>query len=186
VRRLLNRPIKQIDFAVIDIETTGLCRENDCVVEIAAVKVKNNRIVKEKFHSLVYTEYIPYFATRIHGIDAQMVSGAPEAHEVSRDFKQFIKDCVLVGHNIVSFDMPFLYNAFSLKSQAYCVDTLKMSRLVFNKERSHKLITVAERLGIKNKKYHRALDDAMVTAQVFLEFLGLEKQKFKILKDIIA
>lgn len=185
MKRLLNTSLKNIEFAVVDLETTGFSSERDSVVEVAAVKLKNGKI-KDKFQSLIYTDYIPYHATRVHGIDIDMVSDAPSLNTVRNNFREFTKDCILVGHNIKSFDLPFLVNAFDVDESACCVDTLKISRCLFARHRSHKLEVVARRLGIDSEKYHRALDDAMVTAQVFLQFLDIEKKKFKILKDIIA
>ncbi|MCK4994435.1 MAG: 3'-5' exoribonuclease [Candidatus Omnitrophica bacterium] len=185
MKRLLNTSLKEIDFAVVDLETTGFSSIRDSVVEVAAVKVKNGRI-KDKFQSLIYTDYIPYYATRVHGIDIDMVSDAPSLNTVRNNFREFTQGCILVGHNIKSFDLPFLINAFDVEDGACCVDTLKISRCLFSGHRSHKLQAVARRLGIDSEKYHRALDDAMVTAQVFLEFLNIEKKKFRILKDIVA
>ena len=185
MKKLLNTSLKNIDFAVVDLETTGFSSERDWVVEVAAVKVKNGRI-KDKFQSLIYTDYIPYHATRVHSIDIDMVSDAPSLNTVRNNFREFTQGCVFVGHNIKSFDMPFLVDAFDVQEGTCCVDTLKMSRCLFSHQQSHKLEAVAKRLGISSVKYHRALDDAMVTAQIFLEFLSLEKKKFRILKDIIA
>ncbi|MBU1085996.1 MAG: 3'-5' exonuclease [Candidatus Omnitrophica bacterium] len=185
MKKLLNTSLDEIDFAVVDLETTGFCSQRDCVIEVAAVKIKSGNI-KEHYQSLIYAEYIPYQATRVHGIDLQMVADAPSLNTVRNDFREFIQGCVLVGHNIKSFDMPFLCNAFNIEENAFCVDTLKLSRLLFAKERTHKLSVVAQRLGIKNDRYHRALDDTLVTANVFLEFLKIGNRQFKVLKDIIA
>jgi DNA polymerase III epsilon subunit family exonuclease len=184
-KKLLNTSLNEIDFAVVDLETTGFSCTRDCVVEIAAVKVKNGKI-KDKFQSLIYTDYIPYHATRVHGIDIDMVYDAPSLSTVRSNFISFTQGCIFVGHNIKSFDMPFLVNGFDVDDNAYCVDTLKLSRYLFSDHRSHRLEVVACRLGISNEKYHRALDDAIVTAKIFLKFLKLQKKKFKILKDIIA
>lgn len=185
MKKLLNKPIKDIEFAVVDLETTGFSSYADRVIEVAAVKVKQNKII-EKFQSLIYTDYIPYYATQVHGIDIDMVQDAPSLKTVRVNFCRFIAGCVLVGHNIKSFDMPFLCNNFNIDNNAFCVDTLKISRMIFAQARTHKLIAVAQKLGINNKRYHRALDDALVTAKVFLHFLNKEKNRFKFLKDIIA
>ncbi len=185
MKRLLTTSLKKIDFAVVDLETTGFSSDRDSVVEVAAVKVRNGRI-KDKFQSFIYTDYIPYHATRVHGIDIDMVCDAPSLNTVRNNFREFTQGCIFVGHNIKTFDMPFLVNAFDVEEGICCVDTLKISRCLFARERTHKLEAVARRLGISSRKYHRALDDAMVTAKIFLEFLNLEKKRFRILKDIIA
>jgi DNA polymerase III epsilon subunit family exonuclease len=185
MKKMLNTALSKIDFAVVDLETTGFCSERDCVIEIAAVRIKQGKI-KDHYQSLIYTDYIPYHATRVHGIDAEMVEDAPSLNTVRNDFKDFVKGCVLVGHNIKSFDMPFLQNEFDIDEDYFCVDTLKLSRFLFAHERRHKLSIVAQRLGIESERYHRALDDTIVTANVFLQFLKIGKDRFKVLKDIIA
>lgn len=185
MNKLLNTFVDKIDFAVVDLETTGFSCYKDQVVEVAAVRIRNSKIT-DKFQSLVYTDYIPYYATRVHGIDTEMVADAPLLRTVRNDFKKFTKGCVLVGHNIKSFDMPFLVNAFNISEKSFCVDTLKMSRCLFSGCKTHKLEAIANRLGIRNKKYHRALADATVTAKIFLHFLRLQKSECLCLKDIIA
>ncbi len=185
MNRLLEKPITQLDVAVVDIETTGFSPRNDSVIEVAAVKIRNGKIA-DKFQSLIYTSFIPYYATRVHGIDIDMVADAPSRETVAVRFSGFVEDCILAGHNIAAFDLPFLCTAFKFDAQEFCVDTLKISRMLFPGERTHRLAAVAERLGVKNARYHRALDDALVTARVFLELLKINKKGFKILKDIIA
>ena len=156
MKRLLNTSLNKIDFAVVDLETTGFSSERDCVIEVAAIKVKNGRI-KEKFQSLIYTDYIPYYATRVHGIEIDMVCDAPSLNTVRNNFREFTQGCVFVGHNIKSFDMPFLVNAFDVEEGVCCVDTLKISRCLVSCQHSHKLEAVARRVGISSRKYHRAL-----------------------------
>lgn len=185
MKKLLETSLNEIDFAVVDLETTGFCSLRDCVIEIAAVKIKNGRII-DQYQSLIYTEEIPYHATRVHGIDTQMVESAPSLSTVRNEFNEFTYGCILVGHNIKSFDMPFLRNKFDIAENSFCVDTLKLSRFLFANERVHKLEVVAKRLGIENEKYHRALEDTLVTARIFLEFLKIGNDQFKVLKDIIA
>lgn len=185
MKKLLHKPLRQIEFAVVDLETTGFSSKYDSIIEVAAVKVKNGKI-KEEFQSLIYTSFIPYYATRVHGIDIDMLQDAPCLNTVRNNFLKFIQNCVLVGHNIKAFDMPFLSDVFDISGDQFCVDTLMLSRMLFAHERTHKLTAVAQRLGIKSSRYHRALDDALVTANVFLKFLKLSEEDFKILKDIIA
>ncbi len=185
MKKLLNTSLDEINFVVVDLETTGFCSQKDCIIEVAAVRIKNNKI-KDHYQSLIYTDHIPYHATRVHGIDTQMVENAPSLNTVRNDFREFTQGYVLVGHNIKSFDMPFLCNELDVEENAFCVDTLKLSRLLFASERTHKLAVVAQRLGIKSDRYHRALDDTLVTAHVFLQFLKIGNNHFKVLKDIIA
>lgn len=181
---LLNRPLKDIDFAIIDIETTGLSTTHDIPVEIAAVKTRNGKVVG-KFHSLIYVSYIPFEATMIHGIDTSMVKNAPRLNVVRSRFKKFIKGCTLVGHNIRKFDLKFLCKYFKLSKNTCCVDTIYISKKLFPMQRKHNLKAVAKRLGMRNNKYHRALNDATTTRKVFTKLLFIGKNRFNFLRELL-
>lgn len=154
-------------FAVIDLETTGFSHAHDCVIEVAAVKISRGRI-GPVFHTLIYTDTIPWYASRVHGIYAHMVQDAPSLAEVRPLFQEFVRDHVLVGHNIVSFDLRFLCHAFGVAADRPVIDTLRWSRQLFPHERSHCLERAAERFGITSSRFHRAREDALVTARLFL------------------
>ena len=80
------------DYTVLDIETTGLSPQNDYITEISAIKYRNNRRVDE-FSSLVKPELsIPYYITRLTGIDDAMVADAPAIDEVILSFMEFLAD----------------------------------------------------------------------------------------------
>lgn len=97
------------DYVVFDLETTGVSCYNDQVVEISAVKVKNGQIVEE-FTSLVNPGCpISYGASQVNGITDEMVADAPSFDVALAEFLKFVGDYVLVGHNIHTFDMKFLY-----------------------------------------------------------------------------
>ena len=97
------------DYVVFDLETTGISCYNDQVVEISAVKVSKGQVVEE-FTSLVNPKCpIPYRASMVNGITDEMVKDAPAFDKVLADFLGFIGDHVLVGHNIHTFDMKFIY-----------------------------------------------------------------------------
>ena len=178
---LLNKPINEIDFAIVDVETTGFSGDSK-IIEIAAVKIRNGKIT-ESFNSLVYADYVPSFVTKVHGIDSGMLKDAPQTFEIKTEFFDFINSCVLVGHNF-TFDKRFLYKQFDLPNTPH-VDTLSLSRVIYTEKRKHDLDTLAKRFHIRNKQRHRALSDAKTNAKVFLNLLALGKTRFKILNDII-
>lgn len=95
------------DYTVLDIETTGLSPQNDYITEISAIKYRNNRRVDE-FSSLVKPELsIPYYITRLTGIDDTMVADAPAIDEVILSFMEFLADDIIAGYN-VGFDLSFI------------------------------------------------------------------------------
>lgn len=95
------------DYTVLDIETTGLSPQNDYITEISAIKYRNNRRVDE-FSSLVKPELsIPYYITRLTGINDAMVADAPAIDEVILSFMDFLADDIIAGYN-VGFDLSFI------------------------------------------------------------------------------
>ena len=105
--RLINKYVP--DYVLFDLETTGTSSNYDEVIEISAVKVQSGVIVDE-FSQLVNPgKSIPYAASMVNHITDDMVAEAPEFEEILQAFMDFVGDSILVGHNINSFDMKFLY-----------------------------------------------------------------------------
>ena len=99
------------DYVVFDLETTGLSPVSDAIVEISGIKVKAGKVTGN-FSMLVNPgRSIPYGAIAVHGITDDMVKDAPCIAQALGDFLKFAGDMVLVGHNIHTFDMKFLYEA---------------------------------------------------------------------------
>ncbi len=183
-KQIFSRPLKEIDFAVVDVETSGYGGDYDAILEVAAVRIRGGKI-REHFSTLVHGAVVinPY-AWRLHGIDVRMLDDAPRPDDVGPKLKDFIDGHVLVGHNIL-FDLRFLSKHFDVSDKKHCVDTIQLSRHLFPHEKKHNLKIVAERLNIVNVCHHRALADAMTTAKVFLKCLSMGRKHFKTLKDII-
>lgn len=169
---------KQERFVVVDLETTGLSYQTEKVIEVAGIKIEDGKMA-DTFQSLIHVDYIPYYLTKhVHGIDTSMVEDAPPLHLVRSRFCEFIKGCVLVGHNIRGFDSKFLDKHFQLNKDTQYIDTLDMSRRLFSDEKCHTLEAVSKRMGVKRGVCHRAFDDAKATAEVFLKLLKLSNNVF--------
>lgn len=173
------------EFIVIDTETTGLDYMNDHLLEIGAVHVKDGEII-DTFSTLINLCIdIPEKITEINGIDDLMVEDAPFIEDVIPKFIDFIGNYTLVAHN-ANFDMKFLiYNIeiIDLKINNPVADTLSLSRKVLPNLKNHKLGTLAKHFNIKIENQHRALDDALATAQVYIkchEILKEQKTKSKV------
>jgi DNA polymerase III subunit epsilon len=163
---------------VFDLETTGLSpRQGHRVIEIGAVALENGEIVDE-FATLIDAGVpVPPTVQAIHGITDEMLEGRPKPEEVLPLFGAFIADSVLVAHN-AAFDIRFLRHEFarlrmSLPNRHVC--TLEMSRLRFPRLIDRTLETVYLHLfpeaGLHRQK-HRALDDARMTAKIWLKMEG--------------
>ena len=95
--------LKNHEFVVFDLETTGTEVPNDEITEIGAVKIINGRIA-ETFTTLVKpNQSISELITKITGIDDELVKDAPKIEEVMPDFYKFCEGAVLVAYNI-AFD----------------------------------------------------------------------------------
>lgn len=173
--KLLNEYIE--DYVVFDLETTGVSPYNDEVIEISAVKARKGKVVEE-FSELVNPKRtIPFAARRVNNITDDMVSDAPFFDEVLRHFLEFVGEDVLVGHNIQSFDMKFIYRDceryfHQLITNDY-VDTLILAKRCFPEWRHRRLGDLADYYGISTQGAHRALADCRMNQRVF-ELLGKE------------
>lgn len=159
----------QSDYTVLDIETTGLSPDKCEIIEISALKVRNDEIV-DTFSSLVKpSKKIDPFIVRLTGITDEMVSSAPKIKTVLPEFISFVADDFILGHN-VNFDINFIYD--NLKK--YCkkefnndyLDTMKLSR-VHCDLKSHKLKALAKHYDVSIKGHHRALTDCEITFKIY-------------------
>ena len=178
----LDRRLTDLAYSVFDTETTGLQPSNgDEIIQMGAVRVVNNRLLRQEiFDQLVdpgirlKPEGIP-----IHGITESMLVGQPRIDVVLPAFHEFCAETVLVAHN-AAFDMRF----FQLKEDRLGVrftqpvlDTLLLSAVIHPNQESHRLESIAERLGINVIGRHTALGDAFVTGEVFLKMVPLLADK---------
>ena len=159
------------DYVVFDLETTGTSCNKDRVVEISAIKVEGGNIVDE-FSTLVNPECpIPFYASQVNGITDDMVEDAPLFKEALADFLEFSGDMVLVGHNIHTFDLKFIYRDceeyFGKVPGNDYVDTLKMSRICLPELEHHTLSDIASFYGISTEGAHRALNDCRMNQAIY-------------------
>ena len=159
------------DFVVFDLETTGFEPEYCEIIEIGAVKIRNGEII-ETFTTLIRPGCdIPENITEITGISNDMVVFAPELKDVISDFYKFTRNAILVAHN-ASFDTKFLsYHAKKLryKFENDVQDTLAMARELVKGIKNYKLKTLSDHFNIRLVDAHRALNDTIATAKVFIE-----------------
>ena len=166
-------------FVVFDIETTGLFAKHDKIIEIGAVKVKDGEIT-DRFSTFVNPEIpVPYEIIRLTSITDDMVKGAPIIDEVLPKFAEFCGDAVLVAHN-ASFDTGFIneyVKRLGLDFTYTHLDTMGVSRALFTDMKKHTLDALCKKLSLVNNHHHRAVDDAEVTALIFLRMIGLLKDQ---------
>lgn len=177
--RSTHRPLGEIEFVVLDTETTGLRPGSQRVIELAGIRMRGGEVIGS-FQSLVNPgTRLPAFIVQFTGITQEMVNNAPKATEVFPGFLQFIDGAILVGHNI-GFDIGFLsYEARLLGCDFPMdgLDTILLARRFLPGLRRFKLDKVAEHLKIPAANRHRALGDAKITAAIFVKLLELAGQQ---------
>lgn len=169
------------DYIIFDIETTGLDSSYDEVIEIGAIKVKNNKIVS-KFNSLVKPKNeIDEYITELTGITNEMVKDAPTIEEILPDFMNYIGNDILIGHN-VNFDINFIYdnlyrNKFDVLTNDF-IDTMRISRKLLPELPHHRLIDLAKYFKIDSTNNHRSLKDCEITMNVYENLKEIALQKY--------
>ena len=171
----LPRPLSDVTFVVIDLETTGGSPHSCAITEVGAVKFRHGEIVGT-FETLVDPGIaIPYEITYLTGITEAMVAPAPRIESVLPALLEFIGDAVVVGHN-VRFDLAFLranlarlgYRSLTNPSVDTCI---LARRLVKDEVPDCRLGTVARHLGARTTPCHRAMADALATGDVLHSLL---------------
>lgn len=160
------------NYVVVDCETTGLDAEYDSIIEVAALRVRNNTVV-DSFSSLVNPGFeIDPFIEELTGITNDMLHTAPMPQDVFPAALAFLGDDIIVGHN-VNFDINFLYDNFT----DYCheplkndfVDTLRISRKALPELPHHRLKDIADAFSVTPSGAHRSLADCQTTFDCYLE-----------------
>ena len=166
-------------YVVFDIETTGFSAENDRIIEIGAVRVEKGQIT-DKFSVFVNPQTpIPFEIEKLTGINDEMVMGEPTIEEILPRFLKFCEGAVMVAHN-AGFDMSFIRKN-SERQGLPCVftvvDTVALARVLLPQLNRYKLDTVAKALNVSLENHHRAVDDAGCTAEIFVKFVQMLKDR---------
>ncbi len=173
--------LRDIEFVIFDIESTGLNPKNETITEIGAVICKDGEVLDE-FHTYADPgKSIPPEIVKLTGITDDMVKGAPSQREAIDRFKLFIGDRILIAHNAAGFDVNFLkVNAEKVGTdfKYQFLDTLPLARNLLQDLKSHKLNVLADYYGLGGFNHHRATDDAIMLSKIFSGLLNdLEKQE---------
>ena len=158
-----------MNFAIVDIETTGGAPKSSKITEIAIYKHDGFKIIDE-YQTLIDPEMtIPPFITNLTGISNKMVEGAPKFFEVAKKIVEFTEDCVFVAHN-VGFDYGIIRHEFRTLGFDYRrphLCTVRASRYIIPGHDSYSLGKLTRSLGFVIENRHRAGGDALATANLF-------------------
>lgn len=181
--------ISHTPFVVVDLETTGLEPNLDCIVEIAAVMVVNGEIVDEKTTLVNPGVFVPQVTTDITGITTEMLKDQPRFEDVVDDYLGFMgTESVFTAHN-ADFDFAFFNSHLrrmgrsELPNPYLC--TFKLAKAVHPNLARYGLGALTEVFGVELPQAHRAIHDARATAQLFIKFMKvLQDGGLKHYKDI--
>ncbi len=159
------------DYCVIDLETTGLSIENSVIIEVGALKIRENQIVGRYSSLIKGTEAIPESITKLTGItDILIKTTGKELGMVLDEFKDFIGDDLIVGYH-VNFDYSFLQLALEKAGKERLnnkqLDVLTIARKRLEDIPNYRLPTVAKHLGITEAVKHRAIQDCLTIYEVY-------------------
>ncbi|MFZ9928966.1 MAG: DEDD exonuclease domain-containing protein [Ilumatobacteraceae bacterium] len=162
--------LRDVEFCVLDLETTGGSSEFEAITEIGAVKYRGGEEIG-RFATLVNPlRAIPPFITVLTGITDTMVAGAPTIDETLEPLLEFIGDSVLVAHN-ARFDVGFI-NAALVRAgrdrlSNRVLDTVGLARRLVGADVDNcKLATLAASLGLAHQPSHRAINDVLATGDL--------------------
>ncbi|KEI91646.1 3'-5' exonuclease [Clostridium botulinum] len=187
---LLTRELDNENVVVFDVESTGINIIEDEIVQIAGIKINNKGEVIESFQRFLIPKKSVGDSYLVHGFSDQFLKENGENKKVVlKDFLEFIKDTVIVGHN-VTFDISILNSELerlSLEKASFKTyyDTLDIARRFYPSLTNHKLETLSKLFNTETKSSHDAMDDILATKDVLMAMLK-EKVKPTIINRMVV
>ncbi|MFK7780255.1 MAG: helicase C-terminal domain-containing protein [Candidatus Gracilibacteria bacterium] len=170
----------------LDLETTGLDKYNDRIIEIAMVKFdeKTYKVI-DTFNSLVNPQAsIPDIISNITNIYNDDVAGAPIIDELKNEIIDFIGDTPILGHNVY-FDIDFFINSGIKIKENIAIDTFFLANILSFNEPSLNLEMLCNSFGIGFKGAHRAMNDVKATIALFKKLTTKFNKLSKIKKHLL-
>ncbi len=173
--------IEDAAFVVFDLETTGLSAARDRICEIGAVRIRALEVA-ETFETLVRPGVtLPPTISRLTGLHDLELRAAPRPELAVRRFLAFAGDAPLAAHN-ARFDVGFLDRSVERltgrRVAAPVVDTVWLARrLLQRRSERFSLQQLAHFFGTSCEPCHRALPDAIATAEILVALLGLAQER---------
>ncbi|MFZ5640112.1 MAG: PolC-type DNA polymerase III [Bacillota bacterium] len=175
--------LAQARYVVFDLETTGFHPyAGDEIISVSGVVIEKGRIKTDTyFDTLVNPRRpIPPLTTELTGITDEMVANAPTVLYALRDFFDYARGAILVAHN-ADFDLHFI----NLKLKQLCqtklyhpvIDTFLLAQALFPCEKCHTLDALIKRFGIVPRGRHTSLGDAVIAAQLLMDFIPMLNER---------
>lgn len=167
------------EIVVYDTETTGLDLNTDQMVQIAAVRMDREGNITDVFERMIEpTVPIGQGAYETHGFDLAYIRkhGGVSAKEALRDFSEFVRGALLVGHNSARFDSPLIRrqlqdNGLPPLEIRGEYDTLSIAKEFHAELPDFRLSTLCFKYDIVNEAAHNAYGDIVATAKVLYQLI---------------
>ncbi len=159
-----------MEYLVVDLEMTGLKSTRDRILEIGAVIIRDGQLAE------TYATFVnPHIKledkiVELTGITNEMAESGQDISKALDEFLAFAGDRILIGHNLY-FDYSFLKQAalnLNRNFERRGIDTLKIARNLLKKPEKKSLDSLCSYFHLEREHAHRALDDAIATAKLFL------------------
>lgn len=174
VSRPRGQKIQSASYVVFDIETTGLSAYDDHMIEFGAVKIVDGQTIDSIQMFIKPPISIPPFITSLTSISDEVVKDAATIDILMPKILEFFGDAILVAHN-ATFDIDFIQETLRRLDLPpltnTVIDTLDLSRALFENRRSYRLGSIARLLKIAydDDVAHRADYDAEILSNVFFQ-----------------
>lgn len=162
-------------FTIVDVETTGGSPYWNRVIEIGLLRVERGEIVAKYQTLLNPGRQLPEFITKLTGITDDDLADAPTFEDVKEEVVELFEGSIFVAHN-VGFDYEFIRQEFRRVGYGFELEqlcTVRLSRVLFPKEKHHNLGAIIERFQFSPKNRHRAFDDA----HILWEFMNVLEER---------
>lgn len=176
--------LKKVQFICLDCEMTGLDRDHDRIIEVAAVRFSLDGILGQ-YETLIDPECpISESSLAIHHITHQMLAGQPKIEEILPNLFSFLGKDLIIGHGI-EFDIDMLVRAANranipcLLPQRRTIDTLRLARH-YGDSPNNSLESLATHFNVPSDGAHRALNDVMMNIEVFKHLV----RRFQTLEEV--
>ncbi|WP_261178422.1 exonuclease domain-containing protein [Anaerobacillus sp. CMMVII] len=186
-------PFSNLKLVVFDIETTGFYPHNgDQILSIGAVKIQEGEVLEEEtFYSLIYNEQgPPEKIADLTGLLKEELLKAPPITKVLEDFFAFVQSDPLIAHHANherSFMQHVTWAILKTRFEHRVIDTSFLTRIVEPHSPNITLDDWCVSYGIRIKKRHHALHDAIATAKLWVECVRLVEEKgYQSLQDVYS
>lgn len=178
--------MKDVKFAITDIETTGSGIKGNRITEICIIIVQNGKVIDEYTSLVNPSQAIPLYIETLTGINDEMVHDAPPFSEIADEVEKITKDCIFVAHN-VNFDYNIVRAEFAnldrdYKRKRLC--TVRLAKKLIPGLFSYSLGNICTSINIPNLDRHRAKGDCEATVTLFQRCLTLDPE-FEVINQLL-